>query len=122
MPYLPITASWIVSRRAQRLYCGCAIANAGLFRGLVGMQVVLIPWSFNRFGIANLLVKAVLWPCIVGTAILWVAMWYFWFTFDRSGWVKRALWFAVMCLGFALGPPLYYIFGYRRNSALEGRT
>jgi hypothetical protein len=46
-------------------------------------------------------------------------MWYFWFTFDQSHWIKKTLWFVVLFLGFAVGPALYYILSYRGNAALE---
>jgi len=46
-----------------------------------------------------------LWLCIIGTATLWVAMWYFWFTFDRSQWWKRALWCFVYSLAGRSGHP-----------------
>ena len=65
-----------------------------------------------------LLVKILLWPGILGTALLVIAMWYFWFAFDQSNWMKKALWFVVLFLSFLVGPAFYYIFVYRRNVAL----
>lgn len=122
MLYLPITASWILSRRAQRLYRLCAIASAGFLLWLIAMPVVLRFATFGRLGMASLLVKLALWPCIAGAAILRVAMWYFWFTFDQSHWMKKTLWFVVQFFSYSFGTPLYYFFGYRRNPALAGRA
>jgi magnesium-transporting ATPase (P-type) len=66
-----------------------------------------------------LLVRILLWPGIFGSGILAVAMWYFWFSFDRSSWNKKSLWFLVLLMGLALGPLIYYFFAYRRNEVLE---
>ena len=122
MLYLPITPSWILSRRAQRLYLLCSIAIVALLMFLSGSPYWSEVWSVSRFGALS---PVIMYPpglCIIGTATLWVALWYFWFTFDRSQWWKRALWCFVLLLGWPLGPPLYYGFGYRRNSALPGQA
>jgi hypothetical protein len=124
MLYLPISRSWIVSRSAQRVYFVCAIANFYLLAVWVGTQTAMVESgvaSLVPFPAAAQLVRALLWPGIAGTALLSIAMWYFWFTFDQSRWMKKALWFVILGLGFALGPAIYYIFIYRRNAALEGR-
>lgn len=118
MLYLPITPSWILSRRAQRLYLLCTIANVALLILLIGSPF----WSVSRLGTISPVILCPLGLCIVGTATLWVAMWYFWFTFDRSSWWKKALWCVVLLLGWPFGPPLYYGFGYRKNSALQGQA
>lgn len=125
MLYLPINRSWIVSRWAQRVYFVCAIANLSLLAVLAGTQTAMVESgvaSLAASPAAALLVKGLLWPGIIGTALLSIAMWYFWFTFDQSHWRKKALWFAVLFLGIALGPALYYVFAYRGNAALEGRA
>ena len=122
MLYLPIKRSWIVSRFAQRLYFGCALTNLYLFAVLVGTQTALAESSvssLNESPAAVLLVKILLWPGVLGTGLLAVAMWYFWFTFDQSHWMKKACWFVVLFLGLTLGPMLYYFFAYRRNPALD---
>jgi hypothetical protein len=75
--------------------------------------------SLNVSPAAVLLVKILLWPGVLGTGTLAVAMWYFWFTFDQSQWMKKTCWFLLLVLGLALGPMLYYFFAYRRNPALD---
>lgn len=122
MLYLPINRSWIVSRSAQRVYAGCAIANFYLIAVFVGNQTARaengVRWLPN-FPAAAYLVKLLLWPGLIGTAVLAVAMWYFWFTFDPSPWATKTFWFLILFLGLALGPLLYYIFSYRKSSALD---
>lgn len=64
---------------------------------------------------AALVARLLLWPAILGTALLSIAMWYFWFSFDNSGWLKKALWFLLLYIFLGVGPALYYFFVYRRN-------
>jgi hypothetical protein len=45
-------------------------------------------------------------------------MWYFWFTFDKSSWGRKALWFLPLYFLVPLGPPLYFFFVYLRNPEL----
>lgn len=71
------------------------------------------------FPTAAFLVKALLLPGILGTAVLAVAMWYFWYSVDQSNWVKKLLWFLILFLGLMLGPLVYYLFAYRRHPALD---
>src|ERR1700756_3939500 len=115
----------MVSRGAQRLYLGCALANLYLFAVLMGTASAMAESDvalLTNFPTAALLVKTLAWPGIVGTAVLAVAMWYFWYSVDQSNWTKKSLWFLVLFLGLMLGPLLYYFFGYRRHPALDGRT
>lgn len=120
MLYLSITASWILSRGAQCLYLACSIANLGLFLLMIAKPLSF--WPFGRVTAGILEAKFILWPCILGAAVLRVAMWYFWFTFDQSHWMKKTLWFVVQFFSYSFGTPLYYFFGYRRNPALAGRA
>jgi len=46
-------------------------------------------------------------------------MWYFWFTFDDSSWLKKAIWFLPLCLLVPVGPAFYYFFVYRRNPTVS---
>jgi len=46
-------------------------------------------------------------------------MWYFWYRFDQSHWMKKSLWFLVLFLRLMLGLLLYYFFAYRRHPALN---
>ena len=118
MLHLPITRSWILSLTAQRVYFACAIANLYFLIALTATRVV-----FHVAGPPSVVtVKILLWPGIAGSSVLAVAMWYFWFKFDQSHWVKRALWFPVLFLGITVGPALYYFFSYRRHAGLDCRA
>lgn len=60
------------------------------------------------------MVRLLFFPEIVGAALLWIAMWYFWFSADSSHFLKKAGWFVALLFFAPLGPVLYYFFVFRR--------
>jgi len=116
--YLPITKSWIISRTARAIYFVCALLAATLFGALFATRSAMVfagvP-SLGSFPAVAAIVRAILLPGICGAALLSVAMWYFWFTFDGSSWGKKALWFFPLYFVLALGPALYFFFVYLRD-------
>ena len=122
MLYLPITRSWICSRSAKRVYFWCALANIYLFAVLIGARIAfeVSTKQVKSADAANVLVRALLWPGVLGTALLAVAMWYFWFTFDPSHAMTKAFWLPVLFLSLTLGPLLYYFFSYRKRVDVGG--
>ena len=60
-------------------------------------------------------VRKILFPEVIGAAVLWAGMWYFWFSFDRSHYLLRALWFTILFFLFPLGTVAYYFLVYRRS-------
>ena len=118
MLYLPITKSWIISRTARAIYFVCALLAATLFGALFATLSAMAfagVHSLGSFPTAATMIRAILLPGICGAALLCVAMWYFWFTFDRSSWRKKALWFFPLYFVLALGPALYFFFVYLRD-------
>jgi hypothetical protein len=113
---LPISRSWILSRRAQRVYFGCAILSLALSGTWIGTRAAqifagnygLTPGTANLVG-CSLLAET------IGAALLWVAMLYFWFGFDQSSWLKRAIWFCFLALLLPFFWALYYFFVYRKQ-------
>ena len=51
-----------------------------------------------------------------------VAMWYFWFNFDKSSWARKALWAVPLYFLVPIGPALYYFFVYLRNAEVTSLT
>jgi hypothetical protein len=121
MLYLPINRSWIVSRRAQHVYFACAIAVLSLIGTYFAARMALFATgkSLVPGSPAVLILQVLLSPGIFGTALLSVAMWYFWFGFDRSGWLKKTIWFVPLYFFLPLGPVFYYFWVYRRSEMLE---
>jgi hypothetical protein len=119
MLYLPISRGWIISRTARRIYFACALAAFSLFgvwvASLTALRTAGVS-SLDAFPAAALVIQVLLWPGIVGTALLSIAMWYFWFEFDNSAWLRKALWFLPLYLFLAIGPAFYYFRVYRRDA------
>jgi len=64
------------------------------------------------------LFRFVLFACVLGAAITFVAMEYFLFGFDTSPEWKKGLWFLMLCL-IPVGPAIYSLVVYSRSPTLE---
>lgn len=121
MLYLPINRNWVLSRTAQRIYLGCSVLTLGLLATLMGVHLALSAAHAAALNTdARSVVRFLLFPEILAAAVLWVAMWYFWFGFDRSHYVKRALSFVLLFFFGPLGTLFYYFVTYRRRVASVG--
>ena len=120
MLYLPISKGWVLSRAAKRVYLASAIAAiylVGVF--IAEVSAVTASGVSEASPAALLLIKILLWPGVVGTALLCIAMWYFWFNYDDSTWWRKAAWFFFLYLLIPVGPILYYFFVYRRSALVR---
>ena len=81
-----------------------------LFFALIALPFVEIPQSFAP------LFKLFVFAGALGAATTWVAMEYFLFGYDGSPALKKAFWFAAMCLP-PLGPAMYCFIVYSRATA-----
>lgn len=119
MLYLPITKGWILSRLGSRVYLVCALLAIALF-GILFAAFAAVTVSGVRsltdVPLAASLVRVLVFPGVCGTAIVSIAMWYFWFSFDRSSWARKAFWFLPLYLLLPIGPALHYFFVYRRQT------
>lgn len=118
-----ISRSWIISKVAQRIYLCCALLAIAEFGLILATHAALAATGAAELrGAARTLVHILIVPAVVGTATLFVAMWYFWFGIDDSGWLKKTCWF----LGLLFVPPfstvLYYFLVYRRSPVLREHT
>jgi|SRR5262249_53714255 len=118
MLYLPLKKAWIISCAARRVYFVCALVALWLVGGVMGRDAALGASGIRTlqgFPTTSLIVRLLLWPGILATALLSIAMWYFWYGFDNSGWLKKAIWFLPLYFLLAIGPAFYYFFVYCRN-------
>jgi hypothetical protein len=123
--YPPITKSWIISRESRAVYFVCAVLALMFFGALFA---ILLAMGFS--GVSSLsafprvlsMARSALLPGVLGSAILSVAMWYFWFNFDRSWWGTKALWAVPLYLLVPIGPALYYFFVYLRSADVSSLT
>jgi hypothetical protein len=114
MLYLPISRSWIFSPTAQRIYFASALLALALIATFVGVHMAMSAAGARKLTPpASSVVRMLLYPEAAGEAVLWVAMWYFWFGFDRSHYLKKAMWFALLFLLAPFGTLLYYFVVYR---------
>jgi hypothetical protein len=101
----------------------CALLALALTATLIGVRVALSAAGATMLTpSAAKLVTMLLFPEIAGAAMLWVAMWYFWFGFDRSSYLKKALWFPFLLFLVPLATAFYYFLVYRRGARAEAPT
>lgn len=101
---------------AQRTYLVSAVLRFALLGTIIGTHLAMSVVGANALtSEARCLVRFLLLPKIAGTALLWIAMWYFWFGFDRSHYLKKAFWLALLFFLAPIGPLLYYFASYRRG-------
>jgi hypothetical protein len=115
---LPITKSWICSSAAERVYLVCALLTLTLIGTLIGSKTAMALSGNSSLAVsaaAASVIRILLFPGVLGTALLTTAMWYFWLNFDQSSWIKKAAWFLPLYVVLGVGPALYYFFVYRRR-------
>lgn len=115
MLILPISRTWLDSRAARCVYLVCsalALALSGTLAGTRAAQSALGSHTLPPATAA--LLRVVLIPEVIGSALLWVAMLYFWFNFDKSSWRNRALWFPFIFFFIPLALALYHFLVYRK--------
>lgn len=115
MMILPITRTWLDSRGARWLYLVCsllALALSGTLAGTRAAQSVVGSNTLPQTTAAVL--RVILLPEVVGLALGWIGMIYFWFNFDQSSWWTRALWFPFLFVLPPYGFVLYHFFVYRK--------
>ncbi len=119
MLYLPITRSWMLSRTARNIYFSCALLTVGLLGTIFATRLAMsVTGVTGLTPQARALVRALLFPETLGSAVLWISMWYFWFGFDSSNYITKALCFALLFLLAPLGTLIYYVAVYRRTLKL----
>ena len=76
--FVPISRSWLFSRAAQRIYFVSALLALAFMATLIGVHLAMsaVGASALTTDVASM-VRPLLFPEIVGAAVLWVGMWYF---------------------------------------------
>jgi hypothetical protein len=120
MFHLPIGRGWLFSRMARRIYLGCAVLALALVATLIAVNLAMpMAGAASLNAPARLVVKVLLLPEILGTALLWIAMWYYWFSFDQSHYLKKFVFFLLLFFIAPFGTLLYYLVIYRRSMLNE---
>jgi len=115
MLFLPISRSWLFSRNAQRIYLVSAVSALALIATMIAVHAAMSASGTRALNSAAAsLVRTMLFPEVVGAAVLWAGMWYFWFSFDRSHYLYKAMWFTFLFFLIPAGTVAYYFLVYRR--------
>jgi len=123
MMILPISRNWLVSRTARRVYLICSVLTLALIGTLAGTRAAQVVAKSQTLPSATAaILRLVLIPEVIGASLLWVAMLYFWFNFDQSSWVHRALWFPFIFCFLPIGLVLYQFFVYRKWTRNDRQT
>ena len=97
MLFLPINREWLLSQAAQRIYLGCAVLTFALVATITGTHLAISAAGASALSAdARSVVRTILFPEVLGAALLWVSMWYFWFGLDRSHYLKKAFSFVLL--------------------------
>ncbi len=116
MMNLPITKEWIISPFARRLYTLTSLFSLAFSVFLIAMRAIgsQAASDITKSVPLFLILRAVTFVGVLTTAITWVSMLYFWFEFDKSGTVKKAVWFIVLMIA-APACPFYCLKTYRHS-------
>ena len=122
MLYLPIKRSWLFSQTAQRIYFSSALLTLAFIATLLGVRMAMAAVGTRSLAApASAVVQTLLYPEVAGVAMLWIGMWYFWFGFDSSHYLKKAVWFVLLGFLAPFGTLLYYFLVYRHFVAAQSQ-
>jgi hypothetical protein len=123
MLILPISRTWMYSHAARCVYLVCSVLALALGGTLMGTRAAQVLVGANTLPPTTAaLLSLVLVPEVIGLALLWAAMLYFWFSFDQSSWLIRALWFPFIFFFLPYGLVLYHFLVYRKRTRSDRQT
>jgi hypothetical protein len=118
MMYVLISRNWLFSRTAQRVYLIAAILDLALLATRMGIAGAMTAAGvFTLPPVTNVVVRILLIPEVVGTAVLTVGMTYCWLGLGGS-YKKKLLWIVLIQL-FLVTMPVYYVAFYRPLASRE---
>lgn len=113
-----INRAWIISSTARSIYGFCALCQSLLIGVLIATAA-----GWLRLGPAHVeLSRNIVFFLVLAAAVLDTAMVYFWWSFDQSSDMKKALWALVALLTGFFGVLLYYWRVYRPATATSGNN
>ena len=118
MMYVQISRSWLFPPVAQHVYFAGAVLDLAFIGTRIAMLAAMSAAGVAvlPFGVAGLL-KLLLYPEVVGTAVLCIGMSYCWLGIETS-YKKKVLWFLLSGL-LLVTMPIYYFAFYRQIAARE---
>jgi hypothetical protein len=119
-----VSDSWLISPMAKKVYLAAAVLTIFFFglittiafaAGLAGGTLAQSPMLASAL-------KTVLFLSIVGAALLWMGMWYFWYRFHPGSDMSKTLWAALLLVFGPIGALFYFLFVYLRSPEVGGRA
>jgi hypothetical protein len=112
MMHFYISRNWLFSPTAQRVYLICTILDLALLATRMGVIAATISAGVFSFPpVTVFILRLLLFPEVIGTAILFVGMSYCWLGLGGS--YKRKLLWLLFCGLFLIALPIYYFVSYR---------
>ena len=103
------------------MYLAGAVLTLLLIATIIGTNSALLA-AHADLSNAPLLASALrvfLFLCAIGTAVTYVAMWYFWASLDDSVTFKKLVWFPILLLFPPIGSSFYCFFVYSRSKVFR---
>jgi hypothetical protein len=121
---LYIKREWLTSNTARAVFIASAIFE--IFLLVAAVVFIMLTIAVEEASLTNsphlaMIVRYSIFPGVLGTAILWVGMWYFWFIFHPAEKISSSLWFFVLWLG-PPGALVYFFCVYLRSPLLDGKS
>jgi hypothetical protein len=117
---LVVSDSWLVSLIAKRIYVAAALLTV-LLRGFMLAVIFATAAARGTLQQAILLafvLKALMLPGVLGAAVLWIGMLYFWFRHHPGEGMSKPLWAAELWLLGPVGALFYFLIVYLRSRAV----
>jgi hypothetical protein len=121
---LTVSDSWLVSATAKKVYVAAAALTVFFFGLLftITFASLLAGGSLAQAPLVASALKTLLFVCILGTALLWIAMWYFWYRFHPSEKMSKALWAGLLLISGPIGALAYFLAVYLRSPEVRSNA
>ncbi len=116
-----VSDSWLISPTAKKMYVAGAVLTI-IFLGLLTTIVFATALAGGTLAESPVLasaLKTLLFMSILGAALLWMGMWYFWYRFHKGSDMNKALWAALILVSGPIGALLYFLIVYLRSPEIR---
>jgi hypothetical protein len=119
-----VSESWLISPTAKKVYVASAVLTVFFFGVLMTIvfAAALAGGTLAQAPLLASVLKALLFISLMGTALLWIGMWYFWYRFHPGSDMSKALWAAIILVSGPVGALLYFLAVYLRSPEVRERA
>lgn len=121
--HLYIKPSWVVSPRARRVYLAASCLSIYFFVLFIAVSAIIesTPTAIDLPNAVAAFIRVQMYLGVLGMAVLWIGMAYYWYGFDSSNSWLKAVTLLILLLG-PLGAVLYQFLIYRRQTRTPKHT